>query len=135
MFEDFDIFDEYDFDMDHLVEQMRKGKEARDDAKFAIDERRRKYAECLAAICSSEEGLTFVAFLMQDMGRFRDVYAGNASVYQKAALSDFSRRLEQDIDNIDLNIMQKIKKRIYDYMVELRQKSADMRKQKEKTNE
>lgn len=70
---------------------------------------RRGYEGDIKSVLESPRGVSFLAMLMNNLGYFQDVYTPNSQIYRNAALTDFARRLSEDIDRIDLQWMVKIK--------------------------
>ena len=70
---------------------------------------RSQYDEDIKSVLESPRGVSFLAMLLNNLGYFQDVYTPNSQIYKNAALTDFARRLSEDIDRADLQWMVKIK--------------------------
>lgn len=98
-----------EYDYEDAIERLEKSRQDMADANFIRDKKEIEFRRCLESVLSTEEGIRLMAFLFSDLGMWRDVWASGAAINKYAALHDFARQLEGNIDQIDLNILPKIK--------------------------
>jgi len=70
------------------------------------------WQDSLSEIVKTEHGIRFIMSIMLKIGYFSYSFTTGASIYKNTALSDLGKWIEKELDNIDLNIMLKIKREL-----------------------
>ena len=80
------------------------------------------WKETLRKIALSTEGELFFTTLLTNLGYFSTIFTTGAAIYKNAALADFAKWLETELDEIDSTIIQKIKINYKNMLTEQNQK-------------